>query len=127
MQTLPYLIHADERRHLLTITFDTVFWDLAVTERFATECRQSVALLGCAPGRHLILVDLRNAVLQGQEVYARLQSLIGSATARRIALVASSPLARMQTKRLQVNEHIVLFADLDDANAWLFDEISEAA
>jgi len=127
MQSHPYLIQADARRHLLTITFDTVFWDLHVVERFGAECRDSVASFDCSPGQHLVLVDLRNAVLQGQEVYGRLQALIGSATARRIALVASTPLARMQTKRLQVRDNIIMFADIDEAHAWLFDAIREAA
>lgn len=127
MQPRPYSIQADARRQLLSITFETAFWDLDVAERFGVECRERFASLDCAPGQHLILVDLRNAVLQGQEVYARMRLLIESTTARRVALVASAPRARMQTKRLQVRDNIIMFADMDDAQAWLLDRISEAA
>ena len=127
MSSQAYQIRADAPRQLVTITFETLFWDLNVAQRFEAECRESVASLGCAAGQHMILVDLRNAMLQGQDVYARMQALIGTTTARRIALVASSPLARMQTKRLQVRDGIIMFADMDDAQAWLSDRISEAA
>ena len=127
MQPRPYLIQADARRQLVTITFESVFWDIDVAARFEAECRERIVSLGCAPGAHLVLVDLRNAVLQGQEVYARMQALVGSATARRVALVASSPLARMQTRRLQVREDIIMFAEMEDAQAWLFERASQAA
>lgn len=120
MDPAPFRIAADPALKLVTITFDQVFWDVGIAERFRDDCLAAVAGLGCAPGTHLILVDLRNAVLQSQDVYDRMKSLAGSATASRIALVASTPLARMQTKRLQIRDTIVMFADMPDARAWLF-------
>jgi hypothetical protein len=119
MSLQPFQIATDPSRRLITITFSTLFWSLDIARSFRTEVVSATAALQCRPGDHLVLVDLRNAVIQSQEIYQRMQSLIGSATAARIALVASSPLARMQTKRLQVRENIVMFKEMDEAHAWL--------
>ena len=127
MNSRPYRIASDPKRRLITITFDSVFWDAGVAERFRAECVAAVASLRCVPGTHLVLVDLRNAVLQSQEIFDKMQALIGTATASRIALVAATPLARMQTKRLQIRDTAVMFADMADAEAWLFAEESQAA
>jgi len=121
MDTIPYNIAAHPARKLIVLTFRQVFWDAEVADRFRSECLAAVASLGCAPGEHLILADLHNAVLQSQATYEKIQELIGSATAAGIALVAATPLARMQTKRLQIRDNVVMFADRAEAEAWLFD------
>jgi len=121
MDTIPYDIAAHPARKLIVLTFRQVFWDAEVADRFRSECLAAVASLGCAPGEHLILADLHNAVLQSQATYEKIQELIGSATAAGIALVAATPLARMQTKRLQIRDNVVMFADRAEAEAWLFD------
>jgi len=128
MASAPFRIACDPVRRLLTMTFDQVFWDTDVAERFRADCLAAAASFGCAPGTHVVLVDLRNAVLQSQSVFERLRLLAGDATAAKIALVAADPLARMQTKRLQVRDTIVMFAEMADAQCWLFaDEEARAA
>ena len=120
MEHCPYQIAIDRMRNLLSITFASVLWSADVAGRFREECRVAIAALPCQPGGHVVLVDLRNAVLQPKDVIEKMQAFAASSTSRRIALVASSPLARMQTKRLQVREGIMLFAELADAEEWLF-------
>jgi len=121
MQAKPYRIVADPTQSLITITFDSVFWDMAVAEQFMRDCTAAVVALGGSAEQHLILVDLHNAVVQSQDVFDKMLALVGSATAARIALVASAPLARMQTKRLQVRDGVVMFATVESARAWLLE------
>ena len=120
MDNKPYQITTDPDRKLVTMSFDPVFWNDGVSECFVRDCIGAVTSLACDPKEHLILVDLRNAVLQRKEIYDQMLSLVGAATARRIALVAAAPLARMQTKRLQIRDDIVMFDELADAQRWLF-------
>lgn len=127
MQSRPYQIAIDRNRRLMTISFQTVFWDAGIAERFRADVTAAVDALRCEPGSHLVLVDLRNALLQDKAIFAKMQGLIGGATAARIALVAATPLARMQTKRLQLRDNIVMFAELEEAEAWLFAPDAAAA
>ena len=116
-----FSIEIDRRRNALAVRFDGTFWSADVLEGFRHGIAQAVRDLAPAPGTHLVLVDLRNAILQSQDTIAGAQKLIGASTAARIALVASRALARMQTKRLQLRENVVLFADMAAAEAWLYD------
>lgn len=123
----PYFIDTDDQIGLMTIRFDTVFWDVGVAQCFARDAVAAASGMNWPVGEHLVLVDLRNAVLQTQQVYDQMKSLIGGATAKRIALVAAAPLARMQTKRLQLRDNIVMFAEMNEAAAWLLaDTVSTA-
>ena len=126
MDQRPYLIHLDYSANLMSITFDGLFWTETIAKQFVKDCMIAVASLATS-GEHLILIDLRTAVLQSQVVYEKMKLLIGASTARRIALVATSPLARMQTKRLRLRDSIVLFATLEEARQWLFDAPAEQA
>jgi len=127
MDTQPFHVAAYPQRKLIVLTFVQAFWDEQVADSFRQQCLAAVASLGCPPGEHLILADLHNAVLQSQATYEKMQDLIGTATAARIAMVAATPLARMQTKRLQIRDTIVMFADRDEAEAWLFADGQQAA
>ena len=129
MDVKPYQITTDPLRKLVTMSFDPLFWDEGVSKSFIRDCIGAVESLACDQKQHLILVDLRHAVLQSKDVYDRMLSLVASATARRIALVAAAPLARMQTKRLQIRDDVVMFDELSVAESWLFrgDEAAAAA
>jgi len=127
MTAAPFHIATHPARKLVVLTFVQEFWDEEVADRFARECLAAVASLGCAPGEHVVLADLHNAVLQSQATHERMQGLIASATAARIALIAATPLARMQTKRLQIRDTVVMFADRAEAEAWLFEGDRQAA
>jgi hypothetical protein len=127
MPDAPFTIGSDPARRLLTIGVASLLWDMALARHFAAGCAAAVARLDCAPGQHLVLVDLRNAVIQSQDVFERLHALVSASVARRIALVAAAPLARMQTKRLQLRDNVVMFGDLREAEAWLFEAAARAA
>ena len=127
MDAKPYQITTEPARKLVSMSFDPMFWDEGVSQSFIRDCVGAVGALACNPKHHLILVDLRHAVLQSKDVYDRMLSLVAAATARRIALVASAPLARMQTKRLQIRGNVVMFDELSAAESWLFSHDESAA
>jgi hypothetical protein len=127
MQSTPFRIVTDHARTLVIIEFERVFWDADIAKTFMKACIVAVTSLDCAPGEQLIMVDLREAVLQSQSVFEKMLALMAGATARRIALVASTPLARMQTKRLQIRENVVMFGEMTEAEAWLFGDERMAA
>lgn len=120
MNAKPYQIATDPHRKLVSMSFDPVFWNDGVSKDFMRDCIDAVQSLGCDFREQLILVDLSHAVLQSKDIYQRMLGLVASATARRIALVASTPLARMQTKRLQIREGVILFDERTAAERWLF-------
>ncbi len=116
----PYLIAPDACRGLVTIGFRDTFWDDEIKRQFVADCVTAIASLGVALGTQRVLVDLRNAILQSQTLIATMQKFVANPLAGRIALVAETPLARMQTRRLQMREDVRMFPDIADAESWLF-------
>lgn len=116
---LAYTISCDIELSLVTITFEPTFWDDEVKKRFVAETLLAIASLGCEIGKQLILVDLRNAILQSQSTIATLQKFLSDPRGGKVALVAESPLSRMQTKRLRVREDVRMFNTVSEASAWL--------
>ena len=127
MDLRPYRISADASHKLVSIYFEPVFWDMEVCKRFMGDCLSAVASLGAQGGDFLVLVDLRDAVIQSQDVYVKAQALIASNAALRIALIASTPRARMQTKRLLLRDNVMMFPDVPEAEAWLVGGLEQAA
>ena len=113
----------DRDRGLLRLQLSG-FWSATDFARFKKRIVGAVTDLGTGPGQHMILVDLREATLQTQELISNAQDFIANAEnkARRIALVAASALARMQTKRLVVRPGVVLFETIEEAERWLSEE-----
>ena len=120
-------IATDRQRGLLRLQL-AGFWSPEDFNRFKRTYTQALADLGIAPGQHAILVDLREATLQTQALIGDVQAFMANFEnkARRIALVAASALARMQTKRLAIRSDIVLFATMEAAEDWLFDRAAAA-
>lgn len=116
-------IATDRQRGLLRLQL-AGFWSAEDFDKFKRTYTHALADLGMAPNQHVILVDLREATLQTQALIADVQAFMANFgnRARRIALVAASALARMQTKRLAIRTDIVLFATMEAAEEWLFEK-----
>lgn len=114
-----FAIQSDRTRRLLEVTFERAFWNHAVVDRFVAECVEAAVALDCELGTQRTIVHLRNAMLQSQAVIARLGKFMGDPTVGRVALVATTPLERMQSRRLIVRDDIRLFDDMAAATAWL--------
>lgn len=114
-----YEIASSADEALLVITFADVFWDYEIKTQFVADTVQAIMNLGCEFGRQRIIVDLRNAILQSQATIKSLQKFLSDPMGGSVALIAETPLARMQTKRLQVREGVRMFPTYEAAEVWL--------
>jgi hypothetical protein len=80
--------------------------------------------MGWRTGEYLLLVDSLAGSVQSQSVIEAFQAGIAISTlrARKIAVVSTSSLARMQTKRIITGKIAAMFMDRAEAERWLFAE-----
>lgn len=99
--------------------------DVAAIEAAGAEARRAVRSLNAAPGQHVSMYDLTgiNAISDAALASAMQQWADPRYTivrARKVALVASSALARLKLKGAAASrENMRLFADRSDAMRWL--------
>ena len=99
-------------------------WDETTTRRFETELRRLLPALpagGCRIGDQVTLFDNTGYLVQSQDVLAQLGRMVAdpSIGSRRIAVLASSTLIKLQTRRIAPGYG--LFADREEALQWLFE------
>ncbi|MGR6328947.1 hypothetical protein ACU5AX_07775 [Sphingomonas sp. XXL09] len=114
-----YHISADTDQSFIVITFKDTFWDYDIKTKFVGDTVKAIMSLGCKFGDQRIIVDLRNAVLQSQSTITSLQKFLSDPSGGKVALVAETPMARMQTKRLQVRDGVQMFPTIPEAEEWL--------
>ena len=90
--------------------------------------RRAHVELGCAPNAHLTLNDLRGMKIQSQEGVAAFRLMLSDPAfrSRRLAFVASQTLARSQLMRALGDRDARCFDNVEDAEAWLFEEAEES-
>lgn len=124
-----YTIAVDERRRLVEVTISG-FWTTEIFGSYARDLQAAVATLPPGGDGHVTLADVSDAAIQPQHVIDAWQSFINRAAhpSRRIALVTSSALPRLQAKRISgSNPFVQVFDTRDAAERWLFDEGRAAA
>lgn len=99
-------------------------WDDATIRRFDRELRHLLRALprgGCRIGEQNTLFDTTEYAVQSQEVLARLGAMAAdpSIGSRRIAVLVSSTLVKLQARRIAPDYG--LFNDRDEALEWLFE------
>lgn len=120
-----FSIEIDASRALLNVTM-WGFMNVAEVAEFSRQEQEAVSKMGLKSGEFCLLVNTEGAVIQSQEVVSAFMDIIVSSPlkARRIAVVRESSLSRMQTNRiLMVRDNSAIFADLADAENWLFASI----
>lgn len=76
--------------------------------------------MGCPLGEHVVLADLTECNIQMQDVSAALQSLVQEkGKAKRIAMFTESSIAKMQARRIAINQKAAVFSHKSEALAWL--------
>ena len=78
--------------------------------------------LRCGPNQHLTLVDMREMLIQSQEAVAGFRAVLGNSATRskRIAMVVSKTLARMQVERAAQRRDVAYFTgEPEEAREWL--------
>jgi hypothetical protein len=116
-----FTITADPALNLVTIIMGGFF---AQPDIDAFERARDIAhrKLRCGPNQHLTLVDMRDMMIQSQEAIAGFQRVLNSpaAKSKRIAIITSQTLARMQVERAAVRRDVQYFSgELAEARQWL--------
>jgi hypothetical protein len=100
------------------------YWDDATMRGFERELRRLPPVLlagGCRIGEQNTLFDTTDYAVQSQEVLAQLGAMVAdpSIGSRRIAVLGSSMLGKLQTRRIAPGYG--LFRDRAEALEWLFE------
>ena len=100
------------------------YWDDATMKRFDSELRRMLPALpagGCRIGEQNTLFDTTAYAVQSQDVLAQLGTMASdpSIGSRRIAVLVSSVLNKLQTRRIAPGYG--LFSDREAALQWLFE------
>jgi|UniRef100_UPI0035C96994 hypothetical protein len=116
-------IRLDPVRKLLTLTL-TGFFDVSQVAQIHAEIVGGIATLGCAPNRHLTLVDVSASKLQAQDSVAAFGAIIVDPRimSRKLAMVVGSSLARMQVRRILLRADAECFDSVAAARLWLFSD-----
>jgi hypothetical protein len=117
----------DRRLGLIRIAMSGLFNAQDVAD-FLFARRRAHAELGVVPGGHLTLNDVRAMNIQPQQTVAAFHDLLANPEfpSRRLAFVVAPTLARSQLARALDARTARCFASVEEAEAWLFEETSEA-
>lgn len=119
-----YKIELDVERHFVKIEMEG-FWSSDDFDIFMKNEHAELSKLRCRPGDHILLCDLTKLNVVAAEVTDRIGIDLnsqGRKDAKWIALVMSSMLLKMQMQRLIARPNIMLFDDVETAQAWLFEQ-----
>jgi len=116
-----FTFRVDRARGLVRITM-AGFYDTADVAAFFEARRTAHAELGLPPNEHLTLNDLRGMRIQKQEVIDAFQQglAVPEEKARRLAVVVDAAMARAQASRAIASADTRYFAEVAEAEAWLF-------
>lgn len=118
----------DRPRGLIRIAMSGLFGPKDVAA-FVAARREAHAALGCAPGRHVTLNDVRAMNIQPQDTVAAFGALLAAPEfpSRRLAFVVAPTLARSQLARALSARTARCFQDPAEAEAWLLEAEADAA
>ena len=120
--TARFSFDVDRPRGLIRIVMSGLF-EAEDVAAFVAARREAHAALGCAPGRHVTLNDVRAMNIQSQETVAAFRALLAAPEfpSRRLAFVVAPTLARSQLARALDTRAARCFEDPAEAEAWLFE------
>lgn len=116
-----FFIAADPLLDLIQIDMSG-FFDEADIAAFELARNDAHRQLRCGPNEHLTLVDIRCMLIQSQESVVGFKRILENPIYRskRIAIVVSRTLARMQIQRAAANRDVRYFSeDTSVAREWL--------
>lgn len=118
-----FTIAVDRDRMMVRATLSG-FFTVDAVERFARAEQAAVESLGCPPHHHLVLIDASKGQVHSKDVAEAFSRLVARSPlrARRIAVVSSGGLHRIQTRRILDAERSALFATLEEAERWIAED-----
>jgi hypothetical protein len=105
------------------------FYEPADVVKFAAARDLAHQQLRCGPNQHLTLIDIREMQIQSQESVAAFEKVLHSPAyySRRIAIVVTKSLAKMQVQRAAQDRPVQYFADdVTAARLWLLEQPSHS-
>lgn len=115
-----FAIRPDQSRQRLVVQL-AGFWSSETCAQFERDLLHLADGLTWNWGRHTVMIDLSEFLVQSREVFGRMERLIADDPTRptRTALFGGSDLARMQFRRIVSGQDMRLFATRDEATRWL--------
>lgn len=116
-----FAIAADPLLGLIQIDMSGFFLEADI-RAFEEARNEAHSQLRCGPNEHLTLVDIRSMQIQSQEAVTAFKRILDNPAykSKRIAIVVSHTLARMQIQRAAVDRDVMYFSeDLLVARKWL--------
>ena len=116
-----FTITADPALNLVTIVIGGFFAQPAI-DAFERERDVAHRKLRCGPNQHLTLVDMREMMIQSQDAILGFQRVLNNPAtqSKRIAIVTSKTLARMQVERAAERRDVQYFTgEPAEARKWL--------
>lgn len=111
---------------LMDVVWHRFFAAMDVAD-YAVACRRGFEQAGFRPG-YVLRMDIRGSAVQPQDALAMFRThFAGFPAARRIAVVTSGMIARMQVQREMTQPYMRIFADADVALQWLLEDANSAA
>ena len=97
------------------------FFALDAVARYAEQRRAALDQLGCGPGEHVTLCDVRGCHVSSQQALSAFSEVLNdpASRARRIAFLTNSSLMRQQIRRMVDGDRAACFVEERDALAWL--------
>jgi hypothetical protein len=120
-------VTADKTRKLITLTM-TGFTTPEEATSGSAQVQITAATNGWRTGEFFLIVDQLEGLVQSQSAMEAFQAGIAAASlrARKIAVLSTSSLARLQSKRIAGGEVAAMFENRSDAEEWLFADPPEA-
>jgi hypothetical protein len=111
---------ADPHHDLVRLTL-AGFFTVADVARFDAALYEAFSRMRCGPNAHLTVCDASGMKIQTQDVVAAFAAVMANPShrSRRLAIVTSASLARMQARRLTKRAEVGYFSDMAEAEAWL--------
>lgn len=101
------------------------FFRPADVQAFEAARNEAHRQLKCGKNRHLTLVDMRQMLIQSQDAVVEFQRVLNNpaSQSRKIAIVVSQTLARMQIERAAERRDVQFFTDgTAEARRWLLSD-----
>ncbi|KQM63195.1 hypothetical protein ASE75_11980 [Sphingomonas sp. Leaf17] len=125
-----YSFETDPARNFLRINL-TGNWDLPLVERFTTDVATTIRgmiVAGATPGEFRTIVDMSRKYILPQNAVSELGRMIRpDSPSRKIALLVSGTLHKLQAKRFTVSDKHRTFDQESDAVAWLWTDADDTA
>lgn len=105
------------------------FFEPADVVKFAAARDLAHQQLRCEPNQHVTLIDIREMQIQSQESVTAFEKVLHSPAhySRRIAIVVTKSLAKMQVQRAARDRPVQYFADdVTAARLWLLEPPSQS-